>query len=326
MYVFNPTKNNYEYAPFFDVGIRCYQWALSRDFNHDGIADIITLDGTAPNAKVVIYEGKRDAVGGIVYDAIARGNFVGVADDTGSFVAPLTLPITSNLDAIDINADSHLDILLFDENEQKLKSLENLNKYYENYLLFRISSDCFGYFRKKSNENTIQLNTIEAACPENRTTTLVHGGSSISAADINCDNKPDLLIGDGLDGRLFLLTNTQQVADHWMTKMQSHYPDTAANNPSWASGYQIIDPITKRKELIVTNNNVRIGTTLGPVKKFINIGDECDPTFSLFSKEFLRDDMLCFGVGSRATFFDYNMDKLPDIVVGSHIIDNNGAI
>ncbi|MEZ4910384.1 MAG: T9SS type A sorting domain-containing protein [Saprospiraceae bacterium] len=324
VYLFSEEKNEFVYSPNSEVNIRCHQWALSRDFNGDNVPDIITLDGPTQNARVIIYEGRETVLGETIIDEKSVSYFVGIADEQGSFADPLILPITSNFEVVDLNDDTHLDLLVFTSDEQSLQSFENLSVFIGDYLLFQKTSDCFGYFRKVFNENKIIINPQLAACPESRKTHLVHGGSSVSAADLNCDKKPDLLIGDGLDGNLFLLTNESTVPFHWMTDIQPNFPLPSAITPTWASGYPLIHSKDSIISIIVTNNNVRTGTTSGVVKKFTNIGDNCTPSYVLQTQEFLKEDMLSVGVASKATFFDYNMDNLPDLVIGSHNIDNNG--
>ncbi len=322
---------NYQYTSEYNhIFPRLETWALLRDFNHDGIEDIFT-GGKSQKDAILIYCGSKSMEGKISFSLISNqpSGYLHYQENDTLFT-PVRIPFGNGLDFIDIDGDIDLDILFFPAGDEYLTLYKNISVetgHNPDIGPFIKEDECFGKFKLSRYDSSVLLSSrIDSCIQEQNRTVLIHGGTSVSAIDINCDQRIDLLIGDGKTKDINLLINSGQEGKDWMTENIIKYPDGKTEISSFVSGYFMDINNDGVFDLILTHNDSQAGQTKDHVILFINEGDNCNPIFSLSTRNFLAQDMLSFGVGSHPSICDFNGDGLNDIVVGTHQVDTSGKV
>lgn len=314
-YVYAPEYENY----FPDLNT----WVLMRDFNNDGITDIIA-SGYNGTQDVEVYIGSRN---GDTLDFQYKGVFT---DAFGSSLKVLRLDIP---ELRDMNGDGDLDLLVFDffftayigywENQSVEMGLAPGDT-----LLYEQVDACYGSIAENSTSNAIQY---DIACPFKTggrgpdpapSGTPRHAGSSVAAFDEDGNGSIELLIGDISYDNVRKLTNDG-------TTPAGHMLSTAGDStfPSYNEPIAIsIFPATFYMDL---NNDGKGDLIAAPNDPAIAIDQECiwyyqdtssndTVKFDLQTRNLFMDNMIDLGTGAYPAFFDYNGDSLIDMVVGNY--------
>ncbi|HLP50963.1 MAG TPA: VCBS repeat-containing protein, partial [Chitinophagales bacterium] len=322
-YINNGTggASTFDYSPKYEqLFPGFFAWALSRDYNHDGIADIFTH----VNSGIGVFKGRMD--GGLLrFDTVS--NLLLYTDP------PYKVNIWTNIADIpviaDVNFDGDMDILTYGVFGAGVEYYENQTQEHPgdpHYVLdsfqFTNQTLCWGNFQQSSISNSIALNvsckTGGAELPE--VGGERHAGNAIFSFDDGNDHDIDLLNGNiGYDNLMFLENGGDSSFANIIT-WDSVYPacNTHVYMPTYPAAYGVDITNDGLEDLMISPN---VGTAGGrDIKNVLwyrNVNNQvCN--FEYESDSMLVADMLDFGTDSKPVFFDFNSDGLQDIVIGNY--------
>ena len=317
MYTYAP-----QYEALFPNGLS--QFAMLRDYNHDGIPDLFTFNGQ--QAGIEVFKGSVQA-GILHFDLVCPAiNYVTDSPFTATAFANYNdIPIVT-----DVNRDGDLDILTYAVFGTNVVYYENQakehpgNPYYDidSFRYVQVTS-CWGNFSQNAGSNSVQLNTSCKGGTGQDTSQVTggprHAGNSLYSFIDPQYHALDLLNGNiGYDNVSFL----QNCGD-------SSY----ANICAYDSIYPLCDvPIVMRdypaafgadvnndglEDLLIAPNQTTEARDVKNVMYYKNTGN-ANCMYAYQNDSFLVHNMLDFGTASKAVFYDMNGDGLSDIVVGNY--------
>lgn len=305
-----------------------HDWALMRDYNCDGKADIFAYT----NAAFAVYRNTSDASG---------LSFTLVDDEVGSNYVPFTSPnlYITNEDIpgiTDMDGDGDLDVLTFSIwGSNYLEFHKNLSM--ELYgtcdsLKYEVRSRCWGNFQESIGGNSIALNmpcSDNVANPElpvqNSHGALpapggrAHSGSTVLPLDLDGDGDMDLLLGDFASPDLAALYNGGTLAHAQMISVDSLFPvyDQRVYFPQFLAPYFLDIDGDGVRDLVVAPNTPSASENTHGIWYYRNTGTDAAPFFHFQRNDLFQGEMLDFGEGARPVLFDHNGDGLMDIVVAN---------
>lgn len=305
-----------------------HDWALMRDYNCDGKADIFAYT----NGAFAVYRNTSDANG---------LSFILADDQVGSNYVPTYSPnlYISNVDLpgiADMDGDGDLDVLTFSIwGSNYLEYHKNLSM--EQYgtcdsLVYEVRSRCWGMFQESISSNTVTLNipcTDNVPNPElgiHGETGIhfpegerAHSGSTVLPLDLDGDGDMDLILGDFLSPDLMSLTNGGTLAHAQMTSVDTLFPvyDQRVYFEQFLAPFQVDIDGDGIRDLVVTPNSTTGSENAHGVWYYRNIATDAAPSFHFQQDDLFQRDMLDFGEGARPVLFDHNGDGLMDLVVAN---------
>lgn len=337
-----PGAMSYRFAPEYAAGFPPLRdWALLRDFDGDGRADIFT----GFQSSIQVWRNVSTPEDGIAFELHTPQ--LQAAFDFGN--GPNTFPIVClSIDIpsiIDYDGDGDLDIITFTETSTTLYFFTNMAS--ENGdpggLDFKCTNRCYGMIAEGSEDNSVTFgddfecpfNVIDPRFKEEEFIFEVagnrHAGGTLCSIDLDGNGHLDLLTGD-------FGYNTIQA---WMMTEASDGQDSTyqvdLTFPSIVAGDEPIDIYRFPSTFYLDLNNDGINDLLGaPNSRFqadddngmwlyLNHGANDNPDFQLLKTNFLQDEMIELGTGAYPVLFDYNNDGLLDLVVANreYFIDAN---
>jgi Secretion system C-terminal sorting domain/FG-GAP-like repeat len=323
------TGTGYTYAPQYTSNFpELNDWALLRDYNGDGIADIFTYnDGGVSGIRV--FKGKM-VNGQIAFDRLnfgTNGNVLNFPLSNGSRTNLYTNSV--DIPAIDdIDGDGDLDILAFEVGGGRASYYKNTSKernYGLDTLIFQSEDNCWGRFYDSGFQPSVKLGT-KTDCATNLkgeggvTAGLRHPGASLTTFDRDNDGDKDLLIGSISYENISELTNGGTPAQAWMSAQNNNFPTNTeeANIPSFPAAYFLDADNDGKKDVLISPSSGNFIENYSVSWFYKNTGTAQIPSFTLQQKDFLVRDMLDFGAGANPSFIDYDADGLTDMVVGNY--------
>lgn len=329
--LYTPTREFDDVFPFPLL----HGWALLRDYNCDGQADIFAYTSGA----FAVYRNTSDASG---------LSFTLVDDQVGSNYVPTNSPnlyITDvDLPGIaDIDGDGDLDVLTFSIWGNFLEYHKNLSM--ELYgtcdsLVYEVRSRCWGEFQESVEGSALALNAPCLDNVPNPEFTLdgdgnirpiesdrAHSGSTILPLDLDGDGDMDLILGDLLFPHITALINGGTVGHALMISKDSLFPnyDQSVNMEQFLANFHIDIDGDGLRDLVVAPNSASAAENAQGTWFYKNIGTDAAPLFQFQRDDLFQGDMLDFGEGTRPVLFDHNGDGLMDIVVANEGYFQPGA-
>ncbi|MEO8066791.1 MAG: FG-GAP-like repeat-containing protein [Flavobacteriales bacterium] len=312
-----------------------HDWALARDYNCDGKADIFTYAlGGARVFKNVSTPGNPAFV---LVSALVYTNYVPTY--TNLYITPVDLPAIA-----DIDGDQDLDILSFSIFGAYVEYHKNLSM--ETYgtcdsLVFEIANRCFGYFSENFNTNAINLddscsnnlpnpefgNGVEQITldlnnmtPLERLEDRAHAGSTICALDLNSDETMDLILGDISFPYLVALSNDGSPTNNHMSAQDDFFPsyDVSYNCEIFPGAFYVDVNNDGKRDLIASPNAGSLSENFTSVWYYLNVGTDSAPVFDFQQNDLFQDDMIDMGEGAYPVLFDHNGDGLMDLLVADY--------
>lgn len=318
---------SFTYAPQYDgmypTDLR--DWAVIRDYNHDGVGDIFAL---TVNSDMEVYKGYRNG-NNLNYVMIYKkliypiGNFT---DHIWTFLD--NMPVLMDLDG-----DGALDVLAPDINPQTLDYYHNVavdSGYSADSLVFTVASQCWGKFFENSSGCNVSLNQMckkELVIDSTGGRALRHQGGacwgthykrnsdvvSVYIADINCNTT-----------KFLENTGTTSLAD--ITYVDTLFPsyDVPINISLMPALYGIDADNDGFEDLMVapfaSNANVAaLSDDINVIRYYHNnAGTDTVNTYHYEGDTLLNNSIVDVGTESHPVFFDYNGDGLMDIVLGRY--------
>ena len=291
-------------------------WILFRDYNCDGFPDIFA--GEASSIRVYTNNGDF---------TFTEENLLN--SDLGAITDNIFVPNSDVPGIVDIDGDSDLDILTFENSGVTVEWHKNISIEQSGScgLTFEKQSGCWGRFE----ENALTSNiTTNITCPDyggdKSKSGGKHAGSTITTLDQNKDGDIDLLIGDISTSSLTYLNNGGNQTFSNINTVMENFPnyDNPLNLYQFPYASYVAVNNNGKKDILVASNDENIGDNKN-IWHYKNIGVLAD-TFTFQTDEFLVGEMLDFGSSAFPIFIDENQDGLMDILVGSKGINKNGII
>lgn len=314
-----PNQIDYTYAPQYEAwfpGVQ--QWALLRDFNCDGIKDIITYQ----IGQVHLWYGANN--GGVLSwtfsDTLKYMAPNGVRE---IFVSSIDIPAVD-----DIDNDGDLDILTFKQSGFLIDYFQNrsmeTNGTCNGNMVFEHVSDCWGEIWEEGLSNAVNFDS----CGTNKRSTgntqatgqNRHAGSTLCTYDEDGDGDKDLILGDISFPRINRVINGGDSSYAYIVAQDSAFPsyDVSYNLEIFpAAFYQDVNN-DGRGDLIVAPNSPRKSENINCAWLYLDVGTTDTVDFELLTDSFLVSDAIDFGEGAYPAFFDYNADGLMDLVIGNY--------
>lgn len=319
-------NGEYTFAPSF---IKAFpnprQWMLLRDYNADGVMDLFMAPTVNGIAGVEVHTGKN--VNGELQFELAS-----VTDDGFNVIyIPLGNIETqvynslADIPAIeDVDGDGDLDIVSFEVAGSTVTLYNNfsIERTGEPGLDYEISDDCFGRIVESGFSEEISLSVDGNGCGDFLQTSraeLRHSGSTVALHDMNADGVLEAVIGDISNDGLVLLTNGGSGERAWFSEQDLDFPSnsTPVKINIFNAAFFVDVNHDNEKDMIVAPNELTGLQTTNHIWHFSAQPSTAGPSFEIENQNFLVDDMLYFGKSSAPAFFDFNLDGLMDIIVGS---------
>jgi hypothetical protein len=315
---------SFTYAPQYD---RMYptdlrDWAVVRDYNHDGVGDIIALSG---NSDMETYKGYRS------------GNNLSYLMSYKKLMYPLPDHIWTFADnmpvLMDIDGDGDLDVLAPDINAVTVDYYQNQaveNGYSPDSLVFNLASQCWGFFFENGTDCNVTLNQVcphktgfEEADTTNRN--LRHqGGACWGTHYRRGSNVTSVFIADIYCNTMKFLDNRGDTVTANIQSVDTLFPsyDRPINMSLFPGIYGIDADNDGFEDLLVApfaaNNNVTSQSEDVNVIQYYH-NDAGTDTVNKYHYEgdtLINNSVVDVGTESHPVFFDYNNDGLMDIVIG----------
>lgn len=323
----------YEFSPYHAQFFpRCGQFALLRDFNQDGAADLFTHSFIEEGfVGIRVFKG-RFAGERLAFDRIRWPEF---ETDILHFefdgqMEKLSAE-TPDIPAIDdIDGDGDLDILALESGGGYVFYYENVADdmgYNNDTLIYALADGCWGKFYLQPFAQEFTLSCDPDLCaleclqdPQNDDQRNgVHGGATICTFDEDGDGDKELLYGDLIYPNLIFGINGGTPENAWVNDQNSQFPNT--NMPvditDFASAFYFDFDNDGTNDVMATTNIARSVFDYEVGWFYKNTGTNTDHNFVLQGKDFMVRDMIDLGTGAYPVFVDYNADGLMDMVVAN---------
>jgi len=306
-------------------------WMLMRDYNGDGIKDIFCSPTTIGLPGVEIHKGVvRD--GALTFELVRfpERDFDILFVPIGSTVTQIFASVIDIPDIKDLDGDGDLDILSFEPSGRTVYFYSNQALelgFTTDTLIYILEEICYGGVVESGFSQEVTLSTSAGTCAsflvskDELVANTRHSGSTVLSVDVSGDSLPELLLGDISYDGLVMLDNTG-------TKEEAHFTDQEVRFPSldndpidielFISGYNEDMDGDGDKDLIIAPNDKFASQTTDHIWVYdiVDAGEE-GKAINLVDKNFLIDDMIYHGPNSAPMFFDYNGDKLVDLLIGT---------
>ena len=314
------------YAPQFDIMIprELRDWAVIRDYNHDGVPDIMALSS---NSDIMVFKGTRTGTTLTfekTYEKIMYNYGQGHRDHIWTFAD--NMPVM-----MDIDNDGDLDVLASD-----IGGGVTVN-FYQNQaveqgmsvdsLSMNIVSQCWGHFLQNSNDCGVTLANCktDALSPSGQSGARHQGGAVAGFRYRYGQPVVSLLLADIFCNTLKFLENRGDTSEAIITYADSIFPiyDRSVNLPLFPAPFLLDADNDGRKDLIVApfaSNAYQPGQAedIKVVQYYHNIANDSLEKFHYLGDSFMTSGIVDIGTESHPVFFDYDADGLMDIVMGNY--------
>lgn len=324
-----PGSTNYTYAPEYLAGFPSLtNWAILRDFNGDGIADIFTYSHIPGIDGISVYRGYYDAQNRIAFNRIQFSNPFGIlyfplpnGSQTQLFVSTIDIP-----EVVDVDGDGDLDILTFGVAGGYMEYYANRSiemGFGTDTLIYRLVTNCWGGFYESGVTEAVDLAATSGQCytpltGDDGPIEVRHAGSTVTAFDANGNGRKDLVLGDVSFNNLNFLTNGGTAQTAWMTAQDNSFPsyDVPVLLPLFPAAFYLDLDRDGKKDLAVAPNAAN-GSEDREVLWWYRNTQGIPHHFELQQRTFLVETMLDFGTSANPVFADVNGDGLMDMLVGN---------
>ncbi len=311
-----------EYARNFPL---LNNWVLLRDFDNDGIQDIFANSDAPGIGGCIVYKGFNDN-GKLNFERLnfynGQYNILYYQQVSGSYlnlyVSFLDYPAVD-----DIDGDGDLDILSFSNAGGTVIFYKNQSVesgFGADSLHFKVEDNCWGKFYE-SGDFCLSLSEDfdECAVFSPEPINPRHGGGTILTFDEDNDGDTEAILGDFGLQNLTLLHNGGTINDAWMDDQDCFYPsyDIECNLVNFPASFYVDINHDGIKDLLAAPNNDGNAEDTHCFWTWANTASNELPEFEFVQQDFLVENMIDHGTGSRPCFVDYNQDGLYDLVVGN---------
>ena len=321
-------NNQYVFAPELVANFPALtEWSMLRDYNGDGISDIIAYSDIPGIDGLTAYTGywqgnklafKRFPFKGpfnLAYFPLNSGGKAQV------YISRIDIPAFD-----DVDCDSDLDVITFNLSGGYIEWYQNLSVekgYGRDSMIFKLQSNCWGGVYEDGLSANMSLSSAPGKCfqtgANNPSVDYRHAGSTLTTTDVDSDGDLDLFIGDVSFNNINLLTNGGTCAQAWFNKQDPRFPgnDKGVDLPIFPAVFMIDINADGKKEVLVAPNENNGSEDVDVLWVYENNGSKQNPEFKFKQDDFLVRDMIDLGTGAYPSFVDFNADGLMDLVVGN---------
>jgi len=309
----------YVYAPHYALNFPpCFNYMLLRDYNCDGIADLIHRgsDGFS------VYKGYYNAGNELCFTFYSDLGFTNDVHSHG-YEAGYTNP--GDIPGIaDVDGDGDLDFISYYITGGYMYFLRNMRV--EDHLpcdsiRIRLDDRCWG----KVLQGSYRAHTLDHSCDNSgllKPTKVTHPGNAICLFDWDMDGDYDYLDGNTSHNELSFLKNGKVETAHPVDSMiyQDSLWQTGGHRVSmrsWPAGFNIDVDADGKSDLLISPNSGTGSENYRCVWYFKNNSTTGVPDWQFQSDTFLVDRSIDMGSASYPMLFDYNKDGKPDLFAGS---------
>jgi hypothetical protein len=326
-----PNNIDYEYAPQFEANFPLLnQWALLKDYNGDGAADIFAYLDNGFIDGVMVYQG--------FYDnntlKFRRVNFYGYVANVILWKQTPTDPFLNLYvsgqdipDLNDVDGDGDLDILTFANGGGQLDYYKNVsveNGWGKDSLRFELADNCWGKFYESGLSKPVTLSQQPGVCakpfaPPSTDRNNLHAGSTVLSYDADNDGDMEVLLGDVSFNNINLLINGGNKISAFVTSQENNFP-AMSGQPIELEVFPA--PFMQdfnndgKKDLVVAPNVSNSSEDQNTGWYYENTGTKQVPIFTFKKKNLISDGMIDLGSYTYPTIGDVTGDGLEDLVVG----------
>jgi hypothetical protein len=336
-----PGEVSYTFAPEYAAHFpKMVDYALLRDFNQDGAADIFCSSIAPGTQEVQVFRGHYED------NVLKFSPFLFTYPASCTYCNPLyvffpsefmpgqwiNMPIAkSDVPAVDdVDNDGDLDIVAFSAGTSThlwwLKNVSVEMGYGLDSLQFRLADDCWGRFYENGmercraslsvNPNICDDGLLSVASEERDN---LHPGAAVTTFDQDQDGDRDLLLGNLSFPCIGLMNNGGTPQQAWMTAQDTAFPayNTPVNIEVFPATFILDVNNDGKKDLLVSPNNKTVSQDQKNVWFYTNTASN-GYQFALTTKSLFTDEMIDVGSASHPAFADVNADGLLDLVVGNY--------
>ena len=300
--VWNPNNNQFESKPAYLKHLpRLFEWALMKDFNHDGLPDLFTYNTGGCRVFVASMENGEWHFSKL-FDKLKYD------DSKNVFISRVDIAAFE-----DVDGDGDLDVLTFD-------SLGNFMRWFNNQavetlgrndtLVLELTDDCWGDFQEPLDDVLLDLGV---GCNDYKAGGE-HAGSTSLLLDADSDGDMDLLLGDVFGEYLSLLTNDGTPTEAFISAQDTTFPSNSQQVKifNFPAAFSADFSQDGQADLIVAPNGEQLFYNQNYVWAYERNGDN----FNFIQSDFLVEHMLDVGTEAFPQLVDYNQDGLLDLLIG----------
>jgi hypothetical protein len=323
----------YTYAPAYAEAFpkTIESFIICEDYNGDGKNDLFTYF----NGGIKVFKNTSTQQTGLSFEDVTNdGTYPYLTSRYASgpngvsnlYVARGDIPAI-----VDLDNDGDLDILAFGNAAATVVYHRNLAADSGNLEEFNyaVESFCWGNFEESFDSELLQLGVgcriggIKTKDKGNK-----HAGSTLLAFDNDGDGDKELLIGDISSRKMILLTNGGDSLNANMITQNDTFPSAAQaiDINIYPAAYYVDVNNDGARDLLISPNTVGSVENAESLWLYINNGATNAPQFTLKETAFLQSKMIEQGEGIFPTWFDYNLDSLPDLILGNHGVYNGSQL
>ncbi len=325
-------NSNFIYRPDMKANLpdSLESWALLRDYNEDGIADLFVAPTFGNVPGVQLYEGSIEN-GKPTYTIKRMGNSTGpfqiIWYRFGSSWVNVTIPTSDIPEIIDVDGDSDLDILSFDLEGSQVTYYKNLQKEQDlpnDTMVYEATDFCFGKFKESGLSGEIFLSDADDQCASklNDDELVIrggaHAGSTIMCFDNDNDGDLEMLLGDLSGTNVVYLENGGSSERNHYTEVSYAFPDydVPVDLDIFLGTFNVDVDNDGLKDIITAPNSINSVQNVDNIWLYKNTDNE-DTRFRFIQEDFLQEETLDFGSNSVPVFIDEDADGLMDLLVAS---------
>jgi hypothetical protein len=323
----NTGEIKYKHAPqYVNAFPVLIGWAVLRDYNCDGKADIFTF-GQGPMGGIDVYENTSSITNGLQFQLKVHLVKANMTPNSTNFFDDIKVTSVDVPAIRDIDGDNDLDILTFDVGGTTVEWFRNfsmeLNSTCDS-LYYILESRCWGEFTENTLNASITLNTPCAAPPiiedDNQQRAERHAGSCMECIFTDGDNDPDLLIGDISNTHITYVRNGAGNSYAVMDQSDAVFPsyDTNVFMNIFICPYRLDVNNDGAEDLVFSPNASSTVENFNSCWLYLNNGDNDSTIIEFHQRNFLQDGMIEVGEGAVPRFHDYDNDGDADLFIGNY--------
>lgn len=301
-------------------------WAVLRDYNCDGMADIFTF-GSGPMGGIDIYENTSSITTGLQFQLKVHLVKANMTPNSTNFYDDIKITSVDVPAIRDIDGDNDLDILTFDVGGTTVEWFRNMSTEITgncDSIIYTLETRCWGEFTENTLNASVTLNTPCAPPPimdtENQMRTERHAGSCMECIFTDGDSDPDLLVGDISNAHVTYLRNGAGAPNAVMNFADAVYPvyDTNVFMNIFTCPYRLDINNDGIQDFVFSPNASSTVENFRSCWLYLNNGSNDSAHLAFQQKDFLQDNMIEVGEGAVPRFHDYDNDGDADLFVGNY--------